>query len=42
MVNVYWLTCIVFGIVSFLLGGNWETWLAASFVILAIGKKDNQ
>lgn len=40
MVNVCWMTCVVFAIVSFVLGGNSEAWLAASFVVLAVDTKE--
>jgi len=37
-ISVYYLTCVVFGVLSAIMGLNWESWIAASFVILAFGK----
>ena len=32
-----WATCIVMGVGSATAGGDWEAWLTASFVIVAMG-----
>lgn len=31
--DAVWVTLIILGIVSMFTGGNWESWLAASFVV---------